>query len=74
MKQDAWLIATVFVVWAVLSIMYYTIPMIYMPTTGRVWGLGALLFLVLAAVIVFAQHKGKSRRAVQRSKTREGQR
>ncbi|MCH7541084.1 MAG: hypothetical protein IH999_11940, partial [Proteobacteria bacterium] len=50
MKEDAWLIATVFVVWAVLSIMYYTVPMIYMPTTGRVWGLGALIFLVLAVV------------------------
>lgn len=64
MKEDAWLIATVFVVWAVLSIMYYTIPMIYMPTTGRVWGLGALLFLVLAVVVAIAESRGRTKHHV----------
>ncbi len=61
MKEDTWLIAMIFVVWMVLSILYFTVPMIYMPTTGRVWGLGALLFLVLAAVAAVAARKGGGR-------------
>jgi len=64
MKEDTWLIATVFVVWAVLSIMYFTIPMIYMPTTGRVWGLGALIFLVLAVVVAIAESRGRTKHHV----------
>ncbi|MFQ5953442.1 MAG: hypothetical protein ACE5JZ_00080 [Kiloniellales bacterium] len=71
MTKDAWLFAIVFLVWLVLSVLYYTVPMIYMPTTGRVWGLGALLFLVLAAVVLYAQHKGKSRRAAAESEVAE---
>ncbi len=62
MKEDVWLIATVFLVWIVLAVMYFTIPMIYMPTTGRVWGLGALLFLILAAVTALAEARGRAKR------------
>lgn len=58
MREDTWLIAIVFVVWAALSIMYYTIPMIYMPTIARVWGLGALLFLVLTVVVAIGESRG----------------
>ncbi len=55
MKQlDAVLLGIVFVVWGALALMYATIPMIQMPTGFRVWGLGALLFLVLTIVTVLA--------------------
>jgi hypothetical protein len=46
-RLDAVLLGIVFVVWGALALMYATIPMIQMPTSFRVWGLGALLFLVL---------------------------
>lgn len=62
MKEDIWLIAAVFLVWMVLSAAYFTVPMIQMPTAGRVWGLGAALFLVLAAIIAAAWHTGARRR------------
>ncbi|MFQ5959173.1 MAG: hypothetical protein ACE5LF_07385 [Alphaproteobacteria bacterium] len=64
MKEDSWLIAIVFLVWLVLSVLYFTVPMIYMPVTGRVWGMGALLFLVLAAVIAWAAARGRARQRV----------
>ena len=55
MKQiDAVLLGIVFVVWGALALMYATIPMIQMPTGFRVWGLGALLFLVLTILTVLA--------------------
>lgn len=62
MKEDIWLIGGVFLVWMALSVAYFTVPMIQMPTTGRVWGLGAALFLVLASVIAVACRKGARRR------------
>ena len=55
MKQlDAVLLGIVFVVWGALALMYATIPMIQMPSGFRVWGLGALLFLVLTILTVLA--------------------
>ncbi len=55
MKQlDAVLLGIVFVVWGALALMYATIPMIQMPTSFRVWGLGALVFLVLTLLTVLA--------------------
>jgi hypothetical protein len=55
MKQlDAVLLGIVFVVWGALALMYATIPMIQMPSSFRVWGLGALLFLVLTILTVLA--------------------
>ncbi len=64
MKEDTWLIAAVSLVWLVLSILYFTVPMIHMPSTGRVWGLGALLFLVLAALTALAEARGRAKRRV----------
>ncbi len=52
---DSALIAIVFVVWGVLALIYATVPMLYMPPSIRVWGLGALLFLILAGVIAWAE-------------------
>ena len=55
MKQlDAVLLGIVFVVWGALALMYATIPMIQMPSGFRVWGLGAVLFLVLTILTVLA--------------------
>ena len=55
MKQlDAVLLGIVFVVWGRLALMYATIPIIQMPTSFRVWGLGAVLFLVLTILTVLA--------------------
>ncbi|MFV2033384.1 MAG: hypothetical protein ACC663_12885 [Gammaproteobacteria bacterium] len=60
MKQlDAILLAIVFVVWSVLALMYATIPMIQMATGFRVWGLGALLFLVLTILTVLSGRSSK---------------
>ena len=61
MKQlDAVLLGIVFVVWGVLALMYATIPMILMPNSFRVWGLGAVLFFVLTVLTVFAgRRRGK---------------
>ncbi|MFQ5765750.1 MAG: hypothetical protein ACE5GT_12555 [Rhodospirillales bacterium] len=57
------LIGIVFLVWAALAIMYATIPMIYMPPSIRVWGAGAVMFLVLAVVIARAEVVGRRKRA-----------
>ncbi len=51
MKQlDAVLLGIVAIVWGALALMYATIPMIQMPSSFRVWGLGAVLFLVLTVL------------------------
>jgi hypothetical protein len=60
MKQlDTVLLGIVFIVWSVLALMYATIPMIQMPTGFRVWGLGAMLFLVLTALTAYAGRGSK---------------
>ncbi len=51
---DAVLLGVVFVVWGALGLMYATVPMIQMPNSFRVWGLGAVLFLVLTVLTVLA--------------------
>ncbi len=53
-RLDTVLLGIVFVVWGALALMYATIPMIQMPTSFRVWGLGALLFLVLTTLTALA--------------------
>ncbi|MCH7832582.1 MAG: hypothetical protein IIC55_06885 [Proteobacteria bacterium] len=53
-RFDALLFGVVFVVWGALALMYATIPMIQMPNSFRVWGLGAVLFLVLTLLTVLA--------------------
>lgn len=52
--EDGLIFAVVFVVWSALALMYFTVPMVYMPTNARVWGLGALLFFILAILIWYA--------------------
>ncbi len=53
-RFDALLFGIVFVVWGALALMYATIPMILMPSSFRVWGFGALLFLVLTVLTALA--------------------
>ena len=53
-RLDAVLLAIVSVIWGTLALMYATVPMIQMPTGVRVWGLGAVLFLVLTILTVLA--------------------
>lgn len=58
---DAMLIGIVFVVWAILTAIYATVDMLYMPPAILVWGLGSLLFFLLTAVVLMAEAKGRSR-------------
>ena len=53
-RFDIMLLSIVFVVWGVLTLMYATVPMILMPTGFRVWGLGAVVFLVLTILTALA--------------------
>jgi hypothetical protein len=61
-STDVTLIGVVFLVWAALTVMYATIEMIYMPSSIRVWGAGAVMFLVLAVVIAWAEAAGRKKR------------
>lgn len=54
-NEDGILIGIVAAVWLALAVMYATIPMIYMPNSVRVWGLGAVLFALLTALILFCE-------------------
>ncbi len=62
-SEDGLLFGIIFAVWGALSVIYYTIPMIYMPTNARVWGLGALLFLILTVLIGVAERLGRKKRS-----------
>ena len=63
MKQiDGLLLGIVFVVWGALAVMYATVPMILMPNSFRVWGLGAVLFLILTILTVLAGRGRGNRR------------
>jgi hypothetical protein len=57
MKDDMVLMAIVFVVWAVLAVLYATVPMLSMPGFAVVWGAGAVIFLLLALLIWAATHR-----------------
>lgn len=52
MKNDElWLTAAIVAVWAVLAAVYALVPSLGMPGYVRVWGGGAVVFLVLAGVL-----------------------
>ncbi|KAA0679470.1 hypothetical protein [Roseomonas genomospecies 6] len=58
MKNDElWLTAAIVAVWAVLAAVYALVPSLGMPGYVRVWGGGAVVFLVLAGVLVAVGRK-----------------
>ncbi len=57
MKEDLWLIVVVFLIWGVMAIAFFTVPMIRMSHMGHVWGLGSLLFLGLSIIVMIAMRK-----------------
>ena len=60
MKQELLLLLAVAVVWLVLAAVYALAPGLGMPGYARVWGAGALIFLVLAVILrVAAKRSGQ---------------
>lgn len=55
MREDALLIGTAGLVWAVLALLYGLVPMFNMPGGALVWGAGAALFLGLGLLVAFAR-------------------
>lgn len=62
MTEDSILIVIVATVWTVLALLYAFVPMLDMPGAALIWGAGAAVFLVLAAVTVAAERSRGSRR------------
>lgn len=55
MREDALLIGTAGLVWAVLALLYGLVPMFNMPGGALVWGAGAALFLALGLLVAMAR-------------------
>ncbi len=56
-RLDTLLLSIVAVMWSVLSLMYFTIPAIQMPSSYRVWGMGAVIFIVITILSARADRK-----------------
>lgn len=64
MNQDFLLLLIVAAVWAVLAVLYATVPTFHMPGYAAVWGWGAAIFLALAVLIaIAARGHAKQRKA-----------
>jgi hypothetical protein len=61
MKQELLLLLAVVAVWSVLAAVYALAPGLGMPGYARVWGAGALIFLVLAAILRVAARRTRQR-------------
>jgi hypothetical protein len=60
MKNDElWLTLAIVAVWAALAAVYAFVPSLGMPGYVRVWGGGAMLFLVLAGVLIAVGRKAR---------------
>ncbi len=57
MKQELLLLLGVVAVWSILAAVYALVPGLDMPGYARVWGAGAIVFLVLAATLVIAARR-----------------
>jgi len=58
MKQlDTILLGVVALIWSTLALMYATVPAILMPSSFRVWGTGAAVFIVLTIMSAVADRK-----------------
>jgi hypothetical protein len=67
MTDDAWLIASVSVVWSVLAALYAFVPLFHMPGSAQVWGAGALIFVALTILIAVIEAKARRRFARERA-------
>jgi hypothetical protein len=56
-RLDTILLGVVALIWSTLALMYATIPAIQMPSSFRVWGTGAVVFLVLTIMSALADRK-----------------
>lgn len=59
MKEDIVLLVVVSAVWVVLAVLYATVPMFAMPGYASVWGIGSVIFLLLAVMVAFAEVRGR---------------
>ncbi|MBM3564992.1 MAG: hypothetical protein FJX42_02635 [Alphaproteobacteria bacterium] len=60
MTADVRLLAAVAALWAVLSILYATVPMLaHMPGSAMLWGAGAVVFAVIAFIVRAAERRGR---------------
>ncbi|SMF63746.1 hypothetical protein SAMN02982917_3249 [Azospirillum oryzae] len=57
LNEELWLVVVIAAVWAVLAAVYALVPSLGMPGYVRVWGGGAVLFLMLAGVLVAVGRK-----------------
>jgi hypothetical protein len=62
-KDDARLLAIVFVVWGALAVLYAFVPMFHMPGYAEVWGIGALIFLALMVALRIAASRARQAQA-----------
>lgn len=57
MKLELLLLIGVVAVWFILAAVYALVPGLDMPGYARVWGAGAVVFLVLAAILAVAARR-----------------
>lgn len=61
MTLDVRLLAAIALVWAVLSVLYATVPMLaHMPGSAMLWGSGAAVFAAIAAFTWAAERRGRA--------------
>lgn len=60
MNEDAWLVATIAIVWALLAAVYALAHWGDMIGYARVWGFGSLLFLALAGLLARRSRRRRS--------------
>jgi hypothetical protein len=58
-KDELWLTLAIVAVWAGLAAVYALVPSLGMPGYVRVWGGGALVFLMLAGVLVTVDRRAR---------------
>jgi membrane protein implicated in regulation of membrane protease activity len=62
MKHDCSLLLIVAGIWAVLAVLYATVPMLHMPGYASIWRWGALIFFVLAVAIAAVARRASRQR------------
>lgn len=60
MSDDTRLILLIALIWIVIAIAYtsYVLPIVVMPMGFRVWGAGAIVFVLLALAVIVAERRG----------------